>query len=389
VWVGWDGYFPFVQPATDIIKALWKRVPVKVVVNSKYMLGPAKQTLFINGVDTATLKFYIIPDSRIWIRDHGATFLKNNNHELAVADFRWTFYGAKDWLALNIKDAAFLESTYKRYLKQTGKIDSLMGSIEKAANISSNLAMEGGTLEVNGKGTLILNEAVMLQRNPGLSKDSMEKECKRVLGVKKIIWLKKGLADDPHIYRKITGDYFGVGTGGHTDEFVRFANATTILLAWVDPEEINKHPINKINAERMKENLAILEKATDQDGQPFNIIKVPLPDPISKPVLIKNSLPQWDFDNLEKGWFDPKDKLKNGQKVKRVAAASYLNYLLTNDAILLPGYADKGSSPEKENKVKEIFEKLFPGRELIFINVLGLNYEGGGIHCVTQQQPIR
>jgi agmatine deiminase len=114
-----------------------------------------------------------------------------------------------------------------------------------------------------------------LERNPNLKKEYIESEFRRVLGVSKIIWMKKGLADDPlHFFRRITGKYMGGGTGGHTDGFVRFANASTILLAWVDESEKDLNPINRMNYEHMSENLKILESSTDQDGNPFTIVKV-------------------------------------------------------------------------------------------------------------------
>jgi len=387
VWVGWEVFGPFQQPVLNTIKALLPFVPIKIVVESRYSSQVVKEYLQMQGVDTAKIKFHVMRDNRVWLRDHGATFLVNDNKELAVVDFRWTLYGIKDWLNWNTEDKKSAEIAYTLALKKTGKIDSLMGVNENARQVATTVSMEGGSLEVNGKGVLILNETVTLQRNPGVKKDFLETEFKRILGVKKIIWMKRGLADDPHIIRPITGNYVGFGTGGHTDEFVRFADAQTILLAWVDESEKDNHPLNKMNYDRMLENLQILEKSTDTEGRPFRIIKVPLPDPIYKKVLMINfQKNEWD-DGVLTNWFAKDAGFKAGDTVLRVAAASYLNYFITNGVVLLPTYTQAGSSPAKEERIKKLFGELFPGRQLLFLDVMSLNYEGGGIHCITQQQP--
>ncbi|MCB0853853.1 MAG: agmatine deiminase family protein, partial [Bacteroidetes bacterium] len=267
-----------------------------------------------------------------------------------------------------------------------------MGAWDGSPAVKTDVNMEGGSIEVNGKGTLILCEAVTLQRNPKLSKTYIESEFRRVLGVSHIIWLKQGLAEDPLHFNQIYDKYYGWGTFGHTDEFVRFVNDSTLLLAWVDEAERNKHPINEMNYYRMKENLRILEQSRDQDGKRFKVIKVPLPDPIylntvigrSRENNISGELPQW---KVAQNWLPEKGLMNPGDSINWVAASSYLNYLVTNGAVLLPTYQKSGSSGEKEAKVRDIFSRVFPDRKLIFLDVLNLNYHGGGIHCITQQEP--
>jgi agmatine deiminase len=267
------------------------------------------------------------------------------------------------------------------------KVDSIMATNDSIPVIKSWIFIEGGSIEVNGKGTLILNEPLTLSRNEGASKDSIEKEFMRVLGVTYIIWLQHGLADDPHIWRTITGKYVGLGTGGHTDEYVRFADENTILLAWVDESEKDKNPLNRINYERMNINYEILRNAKNENGEPFNIVKVPLPDIIAQPIIILEA-DKWDDSyNIPISAFKKSDGWAVGDTASRVAASSYLNYFVTNGAVLLPTYIKQGSSPEKEEQVKKIFAEVFPGRKLIFIDAMALNWSGGGIHCGTQQQP--
>jgi agmatine deiminase len=170
---------------------------------------------------------------------------------------------------------------------------------------------------------------------------------------------------------------------------VRFVNDSTLLLAWVDENEKDHNPINRINYERMSANLRILEDSRDQNGKSFHIIRVPLPDLMFKNVVITHFQRNESDDAILSDWLSPQSGFKAGDTVQRVAAASYLNYFVTNGVVLAPTYKRFGSSPVKEDKVHKILQEVFPGRRIIFIDVMNLNYEGGGIHCITQQQPAR
>ena len=140
----------------------------------------------------------------------------------------------------------------------------------------------------------------------------------------------------------------------------------------------------------MNENFKVLEEARDQDGQPFEIVKVPLPDLIVKKVTAKeNSDGDWTGPFLKPSYFPAKESPTEGDTLLRVPAASYLNYLVTNGVVLLPTYTAVGSSTEKENEVKRIFQEHFPEREIVFIDAMPQNWQGGGIHCSTQQQPVK
>jgi len=399
VWFGWEDesvqYYPMVVKA---IKTLMPHVTVKVAAKSDSLLRVAKNYLFQNQIDTSKIKFYVEPGDRYWIRDHGAAFLVNNNGELGVADFDWDRCGYPEWLKYKYDNNQDSIQKYwslrQETVRQTSKVDSLMAVAEGASILKTNIVHEGGAIEVNGKGTLILCEATVLHRNPDRSREEIESEFKRVLGVSKIIWMKKGLAEDPlsKSGRFITGKYFAAwGTGGHTDEFVRFANSNTIMLAWVNEEEKETNPISKMNYERMNENLKIFEQSTDQDGKPFKIIKVPLPDLIVKKVVVteKSDSISNAFFGVTPAMFKISEAPRVGDTLLRIPAASYMNYLITNGLIILPTYVQAGSSKEKEEAVKKIFQEQFPDREIVFIDIMPQNWEGGGIHCSTQQQPGR
>jgi len=393
IWLGWeDTYLSYHPVVADIIKNLTPHVQVKIAASSDSLVKVAKKILSNNGIDTTQIKFYTLEGDRYWIRDYGAAFLINEKGELGIADFEWNGYGRPGWIKEKYDNHP--DSIHKYYtlrlpkMNQTGRVDSLMAINEGAKIQKVKVNHEGGAIEVNGKGTLILCEATVFQRNPELSKEDIETEFKNGLGVTNIIWMKKGLADDPLMFfRRIVDNYVGGGTGGHTDEFVRFVNPTTVLLAWVSEEEKELNPINRMNYERMSENFEILSKAKDQDGNLLNIIKVPLPDLIVKKIIARKISDSEDTYDVSPGSFKASEAPQLGDTLLRVPASSYLNYLVTNGVVLLPSYIQMGSSKEKEQKVKAIFQEHFPDREIKFIDAMPINWSGGGIHCSTQQQP--
>ena len=397
VWLGWEkdslrGYYPAVA---DIIKALSSNVTVKIAFNNDTLRQKAKAYLASQGIDNSMYKTYIMPGERYWIRDHGAAFLVNGKGDLGVADFAWNSYGYPGFLKVKYSGNKDSVNHYlnlrKEFRMKTASVDSQMAVAEGAVILKTDVKHEGGAIEVNGEGTLILCEATVFQRNPDLKKEYIVTEFKRVLGVTNIIWVKKGLADDPqNFFRRIAANYYGGGTGGHTDEFVRFANPTTILLAWVDEKEKYLNPINQINYERLNENYNILKNAKDQDGNSFSIIKVPLPDLITKKIKAREKIDSLEvtFD-VDMKSFVPGEAPTVGDSVFRVPAGSYMNYLVTNKTVLLPTYTMHGSSKEKEAQVQKIFEEQFPDRKIVFIDAVMQNWSGGGIHCSTQQQPAK
>jgi agmatine deiminase len=391
VWFGWTDDPQFDTVIANVIKELMPTVQVKIAVESDSLLQISKKIVGSLSIDTTKIRFYVMKGERYWMRDHGVAFLVNDKGELGAADFGWSLYGIEGWYQQKYDNNP---DSIKKYMKKyfradTGKVDSLMAVAEKATIIKSNVVIEGGAIEVNGKGTLILCEAVAMQRNPNKTKSELEEGFKKALGVSKIIWMKEGLIDDAHIQQIHFKKYVTMGTGGHTDEFVRFANPSTILLSWVEEDEIDKHPFNKINFDRMSENFRILQQSTDQDGKPFKIIKVPLPDPIERKIVVREILDSTDYINVTPKFFIQKDAPKVGDTLINVAASSYMNYLVSNDVVILPTYLKQKSSVQKEMEVSDIMKQVFPNRKLVWIECMPQNWNGGGIHCSTQQQPKR
>lgn len=396
VWIGWkhDGD-NYKSVSIDMINALKNNVQIKMVTGTDSAQQSVQNILLKNNIDISEIEWHIFPDNTFWMRDHGAPFMIDKKGNLAIVDFAYNSNGMPQYLEWRYgKDSEDFHTFMKRYNNNNREnVDSLMGVSQGAKIFKSSIIVEGGGIEVNGKGTIILAESVTLDRNPGLTKEEIELEFKKAMNITNVIWLKKGLADDPHKFRQITGIYFGYGVGGHTDEFVRFANPTTIFLAWVNEEEKDLHPINRMNYERMSENLKILKQATDQDGNPFDIVKIPIPDPIYRSFFVKKQNSKnpdrkspfsMSIETLQSFY-----NVNEGDTLEFVAAASYMNYFITNGVILLPTYINEGSSIDKEEEVKEKFMKYFPNRKLAFINTIPLNYDGGGMHCGTQQQPKR
>ncbi len=240
---------------------------------------------------------------------------------------------------------------------------------------------------------MITNEDVELQRNPGMTKRQLEAAFKRVLGVKKIIWLKYASVDDSQsrLTGKLpTGVYSAGGTGGHVDELCRFVNTNTIFLTFPDSVEAQNDPVTKITYERMQVNFNILKQSVDQDRKPFNIVKTPVPDFNPVEYILDSSSSNMEVKHFSKRVLKKYSQFHNGDTTYFIPASSYLNFLVTNKVVLIPQYWKVGlpeSTRQKDEQVKALFETYFPGRKIVQINPMGLNYLGGGIHGWTQQIP--
>ena len=168
VWFGWSDDSTYHPTIANVIKGLMPTIQVKIAIDSDSLLHVSKKVLAGFSVDTTQILFYTMNGKQYWIRDHGATFLVNNKGKLGVADFVWSLYGIEQWYQEKYdNNPDSIQKYMKKYFNpETGKVDSLMAVAEKATIVKSDLVIEGGAIEVNGKGTLILCEAVALHRNP-------------------------------------------------------------------------------------------------------------------------------------------------------------------------------------------------------------------------------
>ena len=274
----------------------------------------------------SNIKFYSILSNRIWVRDSGPIFLINQKTKNKVI-LNFKFNGWSKYNNFQKDDRINFKISKKIKIK---KIDPLV----KIKKRFKRLVLEGGAIDVNGQGSIILTKECLLskvqERNPGLSKSKLESALRKYLNVKNFIWLNKGIeGDDTH---------------GHVDDIARFVSRNTIMTAI----EKNKKDKNYIS---LMENLKILKKSKNINGRKFRIIQIPMP----KPIFIKNT---------------------------RVPA-SYLNFYIANKIVLLPVFNDKN-----DKKVFEIFKKFFKSRKIIPIDCSELIWGFGAIHCMTQQEPF-
>ena len=195
----------------------------------------------------------------------------------------------------------------------------------------AKMILEGGSIEVNGAGVLLTTEQTLLNpnRNPDLNKKQIENYLSDYLGASKIIWLKKGLVNDH--------------TDGHIDDVAKFVSSNKILCAYEDNVEDENFKI-------LNDNYQILKNSTDQNGRPFELIKLPMP--------------HMKYD----------DGLK--------APVSYCNFYIGNSVILAPIFNDPNDA-----KALAIIQSCFPERKVVAIDCSEIIYGGGAIHCMTKQQP--
>ena len=288
-----------------------------LVPDAKTMKSIAKR-LETQKISTKNLIFHQIKTVDTWIRDYGPIFVKGRK---GIAFTKWIFnaWGGK----------------YSDLARDNNVVDRLE-SLKNFRRFDPGIILEGGSIDVNGRGALLTTEQCLLNpnRNSRLSRGQIEKYLTKYLGIQKTIWLKEGIeADD---------------TDGHVDDITRFAGPRTILTA-VETDRMDKNYIY------LKENLEILKRSTDQDGKKFKIVELPMPGVVGPP--------RSDTDH------------------KRLPA-SYANFYIGNHAVLVPLY----SHPNDKLALK-IIRKAFPGRKVIGIECTALVYGLGSIHCVTQQQP--
>lgn len=321
----------------NIVKEAARYIPVKMIASSHDEVAKIKNLLRQNGYHGDNVKYYVVDHYSIWARDVGPVFVRDANNHLQVVNFWFNNYS---------RDGD------PTYVNTENQVDKLIGQQLGLPVLNSSIVTEGGGIESNGRGTMMTTESVALLRNPGMSKQQLETEYKRVLGVSKVIWLKKGLSEDDKI------------TSGHINEIARFASPNTILLAQILPTDRYANKYSQESYLRMEENYQILRDATDQDGKPFKIIRVPMP-----PTLYEEA--------AQKG-IDPPP------------VRSYLNYAVTNGAVLTQTYWKPNRSASlktTEDQVMGIFREVFPGRKIIGIDAENVNLWGGGIHCITQHMP--
>ncbi len=269
------------------------------------------------GVDMNQIFLHIVPSNDTWARDHGPLTVACSN-ELLLLDFGFNGWGGKYGHALDD------QITRKLYTQDT------FGDVPLQ---TVDLVLEGGSVEVDGSGTLLTTSRCLLAptRNPAVTREQLETQLKELLGLNRILWLNHGY---------LAGD----DTDSHVDTLARFCDASTI--AYVRCDDPNDEHYEELKA--MEQELKNFRAA---NGQPYRLAALPWP----------------------RAKFD-----ESGQRLP----ATYANFLIINEAVLVPTYddsADKGALT--------VLKECFPEREIVAVNCMPLIYQFGSLHCVTMQLP--
>jgi agmatine deiminase len=297
---------------------------VRFLVNSRAAGAEARRILQRAGADTGRVEFIVHPTDRGWTRDSGPVFVRRRrgrNQETAIVHFHfnaWAKY--PDWR----KDRRVPETAAKRL--QIPLFDSRIDD--------RPFVLEGGGIDVNGRGTLLTTEECYLDpvtqvRNPGAGRKQMEQAFRDNLGVKNVFWLGGGVVGDD--------------THGHVDDICRFVNPTTVVLIREDdPGDINYRPL--------AENWERIQDFRLEDGSKPAVIPLPMPGPL---------------------FFD-------GERLP----ASYANFYIANEAVIVPTFNDP-----RDRVALGILGELFEDRKVTGIHAVDLVLGFGTLHCLTQQQP--
>lgn len=371
IWMGLATNEGHDSTTIEMIRALSGSLKLNLIVEHDSLFREGNMFFSKSGIDTSNISIVYQSPTDIWFRDPGPVFGITPDKKLAIADFKYTDYA-------NVPPDSLSEKA-----KAHEGIDRDIAARLNISAVESKVAMEGGAFETNGRGALIQVESITLNRNPHLTKPEIEQDFKDNFNMTEIIWLPSGVVDDPQNFSRIYKNIFGYGTGGHTDEFIRFANDSTILMAWVDESERSGHPIDSLNYEVLSKNYEILKNYIREDGSHFKVIKVPHPAPKTYEYVI----PEKGFPGAGAR---KKFGLNTGDAITMAYSSSYMNYVITDNLILLPQYWT-ASLParvkEEDNQVMALFKQLYPDRKIVGINPLLLNSRGGGMHCRYQSQP--
>lgn len=330
-WIGWPAnrtdwpgkFAPIPWVYGEIVRRIAPGEIVRILVNSPRHEASARRVLQRVGVDESRLEFFRFPTNRGWTRDMGPIFVKRRGDkpEVAVVGFgfsAWAKY--PDW---------------RKDVRVPGLAARTLGLRLLEAQVDGRaFVLEGGSIDVNGRGTVLTTEECLLDpvtqvRNPGLSKQETERELRHYLGARNILWLGRGIAGDD--------------THGHIDDLCRFVNPRTVVLC----RESNASDPNYAPLEENRERLQSMRL---EDGSKIEIIPLPMPAPVHL----------------------------DGQRLP----ASYANFYISNAAVLVPTFND----PNDRVALGTLAE-LFTDRAVVGIHAVDLVWGLGTIHCLTHEQP--
>ncbi len=324
-WLSWphkhaswpDKFAPVPDVFVELVRQIASREEVHINVLHEDAACDVRDRLAAGRVALERIFLHLNPTNDAWCRDHGPVFIqrdRDGRREEAIVDWGYNAWGGK-YPPYDLDDV----------------IPTRIGAEFNIPVFHPGIVMEGGSIDLNGAGTLLTTEACLLNpnRNPSLTREQIEQYLKDYLGVRHILWLGEGIVGDD--------------TDGHVDDLTRFVSRTTVVTV-VEPDSSDE------NYAPLNDNLHRLRHMRDQDGVPLRVVALPMPDPV----------------------FQDEHRLP----------ASYANFYIANQSVLLPTYR----CPQ-DAAARRILQDLFPDREVVSIDCTDLVWGLGALHCVTQQWP--
>jgi agmatine deiminase len=317
-WPGKFGPIPWVY--TEIIRALTRHEGVNLIVPDARASDRVFNALAQANVNLGNVELWELPTDRSWVRDSGPIFVVNDSGERTLLDWHfnaWAKY--PNWTR---------DDRIPKFIAE--KLD--LPLVQPRCR-GWRIVLEGGSIDVNGSGLMLTTEECLLSttqhRNPPMDRDDYERVFEHYLGVRKVIWLNRGIVGDD--------------THGHVDDLARFVNPTTVVTV----VETNR---DDQNYEPLQENLERLREATDIEGRKLDVVTLPMPRPIA-------------FDGVR-------------------LPASYANFYIANGVVIVPTFNDPA-----DRTALGTLAGLFPDREVVGIHCGDLVWGLGTLHCMTQQEP--
>lgn len=310
----WPGKLERIPPIwVEMVRRLVAGEQVNVLVNDAAPAATVHALLADAGVPLARVRLHDVPTDDAWMRDHGPTFVTRGD-EFALVDWIYNAWGGK----------------YPPW-QNDDRVPHALAEVLHAPRFEPGLVLEGGSIDVDGAGTLLTTEQCLLNpnRNPGRSRADIERALCDYLGARRVLWLGDGILGDD--------------TDGHVDDLTRFvAPATVVTVVEDDPADPNHAPL--------QDNLQRLRGMRDAAERPLRVVTLPMPTPV-------------EYD---------------GQRLP----ASYANFYIANAVVLVPVF----DCPNDARALATLRE-LFPTREVVGITATDMVWGLGACHCVTQQQP--
>jgi len=327
-WIAWPHHEPDWPGKLDavrwdyaeIVRALHRYEMVEILCQDEDVRESALDHLHAHHVDADRYRLHIVPTDRVWLRDSAPTAVQRGD-----GSFEWINWRFNAW-------AKYPNYSHDARVGETiAHLTNIPHTVAARPDGEGPLVLEGGGIETDGAGTLLVTEEWLLTdvqvRNPGLSREDYERAFTEYLGATRTIWLGEGaVGDDTH---------------GHIDDIARFGPGDTVLLAFEeDPTDENHR--------RCADNLERLELAARD--KPLNIVRLPFP----RPVMMR------------------------GERLP----ASYANFYVCNGAVLVPTFNDPA-----DGEALRVIAEAFPGRAVVGMHAVNLVWGLGALHCLTQQQP--